>query len=166
MQSPAIIRLATSEDWEGIVHAHHEAIFGKASAHYSKEQMTAWADAMTRFTDDKSLSVEEKQSDVTVVAEREGKIVGFASAVPSQGLLKSVYVTPGNGPRLGERLLKEIEEQAIIKGVAELKGETSLNAVDFYRTHGYEIGEACTHALPCNREMPCFKMRKKLYRHD
>ncbi len=102
-----VIRSADAEDWAGIVRVHNEAIFGKASSHYSQNQIKAWADAMTHFSEDASLNEKDKQNAVTLVAERDGKIVGFASAVPSKGLLKSVYVASGNGPNLANGCSKK-----------------------------------------------------------
>lgn len=99
---------------------------------------------------------------VAYVAERGKRIIGFVTVEPSQGRLLSLYVAAGAWKHVGKRLLDLIEAVCAHKGVNKLEGETSINAVEFYRRQGYDVGEVSEHALPNGLLLPCRKIRKQL----
>ncbi len=73
------------------------------------------------------------------VAVEDDTIIGFVDMLPN-GELTSLYVHPAHiGKGIGKLLLTFIEEIAKNKGMKKLHCQSSENAKDFYRKHGYRI---------------------------
>ena len=158
-----IIRPATSEDAEGILRAHRDAIFSKAAADYSAEQMEAWATQLTpeRIAEKKRRLAEGEL--VTFVSDVDGVIVGFGELVPAKNCVGAVYVAPGTWRGVGTRLLQAVENEARRLGISEICCDSSLNAENFYSKCGYEVVERAMHHLQRSGvEIPCVKMKKRL----
>ncbi len=153
------IRPARPEDAAAMLDVHREAILSKAAGHYSQVSLDGWAlgrtpERMARF---------EKQiadpAFVILVAEAAGKLVGFAVAVPSSNELRSLYVEPNAVGQVGGALLGEIEARAFETSPV-LTCDASLNAVGFYRAHGYTEEGPGDHVLRSGVSIPCVRMRK------
>ena len=77
-----------------------------------------------------------------VVAEQGGAIVGFVGAEP--GELTRLFVQPkASGRRLGRRLLQIGIEQARRGHEGPIKVKVTLNAVGFYKKHGFKTVRSC-----------------------
>ena len=86
-------------------------------------------------------------SNYTVVAERDGKVVGV-SLLTQAGKLSLCYVLPeALHSGVGSAMLAAIEAQARAWGVAVLKMKSTSTARDFYVRHGY---------ISAGREMSCY----------
>ncbi len=156
-----VIRPVRTEDWPGILEAHREAVMRKTSGHYTQEQKEAWIESMRSGMEERKQSV-EKGENVVLVAEYNGRIAGFAAASPSRRQLFQLYVAPGEWVGVGKRLLSAIEEKMAFSGVVILDGRCTLNAVEFYRRRGYNIGEPNVRELACGVGLPGFIIRKQL----
>ena len=70
-----------------------------------------------------------------LVAERDGVVVGFASI--KGVMLFGLYVDPTRGRGAGRLLLAAAEDEVRRRGAAVLSLQATLNAVPFYRKHGF-----------------------------
>jgi putative acetyltransferase len=102
-------------------------------------------------------------NETTVVAEMDGKIVGFGTIVESNNELRALYVSANFGRQgVGSALLRELEKLAKERGCGELHLDSSLTAAPFYANHGYEETGQGEHTLSSGNKMACVKMRKAL----
>jgi len=98
-----------------------------------------------------------------------GEIVGTVSVVPEDGSLyiRSMAVLPAaRGGRIGERLLKEIENFAVAEGYRHLFLSTTPflhRAIRLYEKFGFERSDEPPHEL---YGTPLVTMRKNLTRSD
>ena len=70
-----------------------------------------------------------------LVAERDGAVVGFASIKGT--VLFGLYVDPAKGRGAGRLLLEAVEDEVRRQGATVLSLQATLNAVPFYRKHGF-----------------------------
>lgn len=153
-----ILRRATPDDVTAISIAHHAAIRQICSSAYSPEQIDAWTSALTIDRYEAAMDRFD-----FVVAELEGRVVGFAIADLPGAELNALYVAPSAGGRgVGSALLEAAEARARAAGVARLTLKATLNAVSFYEEAGYVRLCSARHALPGGRELPCVGMAKLL----
>jgi ribosomal protein S18 acetylase RimI-like enzyme len=153
------IRPARIDDAKALMHVHREAVFSKATNHYSYNELEEWAPGATP---DRVTLVEQEISDpafVVLVAETDAAIIGFAMAIPSQAELRAVYVKPNSIGGVGRALLSELEYHAF-KTVEYLACDASLNAAHFYKEHGYSEEGKVEHALRAGGAVTCVRMRK------
>jgi putative acetyltransferase len=145
------VREATASDVEAIRTVHAASIRELGTAAYDAEQVAAWASGVETAT-----YADIDSADVSfVVAEDEGTLLGFGSlsfspaddygaAVDAE--VTGVYIHPSAARRgVGSLLLAELERRARGRGVGTLGLMSSLNAVPFYETHGYERVEEHDH---------------------
>ena len=124
---------ATVSDAAALWAVRRAAIQGISTEHYSKAQLNAWRDERTVHS-----YVPPIREKVLLVAEFQGKVIGYAQLDPKLHVVQALYVHPqysGNG--IGIALLQDLESQAQSLGILELHLESSLNAVGFYVKAGY-----------------------------
>lgn len=133
-------------------------------AHYTAEQRAAVFATYARV-----LFVEALGPFESVVAELDGKVVGFAQLDPSNGRLRALFVDATCQRRgVGRALLAEIEARAARHGCARLHGAMSLNAASFYAAAGFRACDgaetlsatAIDGSVPVN--VPIIRMEKRL----
>ncbi len=147
------IRLATPDDAAAIIAVFHAAIHGKAACCYDAEQLSAWCAGRTveQFRRELELGmnpflVAEMSPTGTALAAPSN--VGTAPVPPPSpcvigfGALRGdevayLYAAPQAPPGTGTALLRELERRAVEQGWPELRLTASLNALDFYKGHGY-----------------------------
>jgi putative acetyltransferase len=132
-----IIRRATAEDAEAICVLHKVAVRRLCAGAYSAEQIEAWVGPRVAEDYCKAMSAD---GETMFVAERASRVAGFASLRGER--LLGLYVDPTSGRGLGRPLLAVAEEEARGRGVAILSLQATLNAVPFYRRHGYSVDRA------------------------
>ncbi len=153
------IRLACPNDAVGILHVHQEAILARAGDHYARSTLQAWARGATP---DRIARLEKQIADpgfIVLIAETRDEVIGYGMAVPSRQQLRALYVKPNEIGRVGHSLLGELERLAF-RTSEVLTCDASLNAVAFYKAHGYTEEGGADHVLSSGVSIPCVRMKK------
>jgi putative acetyltransferase len=152
------IRRARVVDRPGILAAHAGAIRVTCRSHYADADVEAWAGRLTPESYDESIAIRD-----TLVADRDGRLLGFGELDVAATEVRAVYVHPDAGRRgVGRLLLTALETIARLRGLADLRLESSLNAVDFYASAGWRrIGDG-RRTFPGGRDIACVVMSKTL----
>lgn len=154
----ARIRRARADDRPGILAAHVAAIRVTCRTHYADADIEAWAGRRTEESYDESLAGRD-----ALVAEHDGRILGFGVLDAEAAELVALYVHPDAGRRgLGGRLLAALETVARLRGLVELRLDSSLNAIAFYAAAGWRDVGACRRTFPGGRDIACRAMAKRL----
>jgi len=159
MPPPLTIRPAVPADAVAILRVHREAILARSAAHYPPATLDAWAVGPTPERIARQQHQIADPAVITLVAENAGQILGFAIAAPAAGELRSLYVKPNPVGGVGSALLAELEARAFAICPA-LACDASLNAVPFYRSHGYVEQAALEHTLSSGARVACVRMVK------
>lgn len=146
-----MLREATPADIESIRSVHRAAITGLGSDAYDDEQVEAWA----RGVESADYAAIEDDDYCFLVAEDGDDVVGFGSVrfespddygATIDAEVTAVYVHPSVAREgVGSTILDALERRARDQGVRTLGLSSSLNAVPFYETHGYERVREYTH---------------------
>lgn len=161
VKSDIKVRSCLPSDAENVLKVHGAAIHETASSCYPKEIIQDWASPITpskikAFADNTVVGEETR-----IVAEINGRIVGFGAIVVSNNELRAVYVSPSFGRSgVGTIILQELERLAREQGLSELHLNASLNAEPFYQVNGYINEGFEEHTLRSGRKMPSIRMRK------
>jgi hypothetical protein len=127
------IRTPRGVDAADIMRVRREAILAKASSHYDPVTLNDWANAGDAGRTAKRISDPDYR---VLVAEAGGEIIGFAMAAISKRELQALYAKPNPIGNIGTALLAAIETLAF-QAIPFLVCDASLNAVSFYKAHGY-----------------------------
>jgi len=163
------VREAVPEDVYQIREVHLASIEGLGQQGYDEEVVAAWA----HDRDPDEYPIESPDAYV-VVADRDGRIIGFGQMkpnadeyfeVPVDGEITAVYVHPSAARQsIGTRLYTELEAEARRNNVDSLGLWASLNAVPFYEAQGYQRMREHTHEFHADIEGTVVEMRKVLSR--
>lgn len=78
------------------------------------------------------------QSELTLVAEVDGVIVGFSALLGRR--ISALYVHPRYVRQgIGSRLLAALEQRAVTQNIRTLRVAASLTAHPFYQANGYQV---------------------------
>ena len=111
------------------------AIHEVARRDYTQQQVDAWAPRDF----DPGLWAKRMQGIAPFVAEREGRIVGYADVQPS-GYIDHFFVAASAGRQgVGGLLMRRIHERAAELGLLALTSEVSRTAQPFYLHFGFEV---------------------------
>ncbi len=111
------------------------SVHQNAQAHYTPEQLDAWAPARH----DASQWADRIRSRRPFVAERGGRIVGFADLQPS-GYIDMFFVAGGHAGRgIGKALMRRLHAVAAEQGIGQLFSDVSLAAEAFFAAHGFAV---------------------------
>jgi len=139
---------------------HAAAVTGIRTAHYTPDEIQAWA-----VPRDPESYEELIRSREFFVAEEGGVIVGFGVLNQESAEVEAVYVSPGAGRRgFGLEILRKLEERASALGLSVLRLNASLNAVPFYEKAGYVAQERSKYRLLTGVEIACVPMLKAMTR--
>ena len=152
------IRNATANDREAISRVHRASIRALCASRYTGEQIDGWLAILQPTVYDQAL-----REKVFLVAERDGRLLGFAMLDTDAAEVSAIYVSPDAiGSGIGSRLLAELEHRAAEAGLGVLTTHATLNAERFYARHGFgRVGEA-VHAQPNGTRLPCVTMTRPL----
>lgn len=127
-----ILRVYQRKDLPEMLQLFYDTIHTVNRRDYSEEQCRAWADGKADVSLwDASLSAHE-----TIVACKEGKIVGFAD-MDSTGYLDRLYVHKDyQGCHIAAALCDRLEQ---IVSCQRYTTHASLTAVGFFKKRGYRI---------------------------
>lgn len=158
------LRRAVPEDVTAIQAVHKESIQRVASAFYPTEVIHAWS---SRLGLPETLAAHESAiragSELVIVAEEAGEILGFGAIIPNTGELRAVYV--GSSAKrcgIGSKILAELERIAKSLGLREIHMDSSLSAEAFYKKHGFQELARKKHKLSSGHDMDCVVMKKLL----
>ena len=150
------IRPAGLADAEAMCALHKAAVRRLCLGAYTAEEIEAWlrdrepAGFRHAMTDG---------SETMLVAERDGVVVGFASIKGT--VLFGLYVDPTKGRGAGRLLLAAAEHEVRRRGAAVLFLQATLNAVPFYRKHGFMRQDRST-VRRGGRDLAVLDMTKRL----
>ncbi|MEH3033808.1 MAG: GNAT family N-acetyltransferase [Aeromicrobium erythreum] len=111
------------------------AVRQTASRDYDAQQVDAWVDARR----DLVAWAVARQAARTVVAERDGRVVGFTD-VDDTGYVDMLFVDPDvAGQGVASLLLDHVETQARTKGVQRLSAHASITAAPVFVAKGFTV---------------------------
>lgn len=130
-----IIRAYKKEDKERIVKLFYETVHTVNLRDYNPKQLDAWA---PRSIDPEQWCV-AFETDYTLVAEIEQKIVGFAN-IDRTGYFDRLYVHKDyQGKGIAKMISAEIENYAQKNNLSKILVDSSITAKPFFQNRGYEI---------------------------
>lgn len=128
------LRKFTNEDTPLLLRLFYETVHTINAKDYSPELLKAWAPEMP---DLKKWQTRFKAAK-TVVAELDGKIVGFGNV--EQGAIGMLYVDKDHQRQhVASTLLEKIEKRLMKKGVRTAVAEVSITAKPFFEKKGYAV---------------------------
>jgi putative acetyltransferase len=126
------IRPARPADAEALCALHKDAVRSLCLGAYTAEEIEAW------LCDREPAGFRHAMAEggeTMLVAEHDGAVAGFASI--KETVLFGLYVDPVKGRGAGGALLQAAEDEVRRRGASALSLQAALNAVPFYRKHGY-----------------------------
>jgi len=130
-------RQAEHADAESMWWTKHAAIAGIETEEYTDEQLRAWKPD-GEAVEDFRRAIESDTFDA-VVAEADGEVIGYGVLNIAEESIDAVFVQPAqrrNG--IATSLVRQLENRARMRAVSALTIVSSLNAVGFYESLGYE----------------------------
>ena len=122
-------------DAEPICRLFYETVRTVNLAHYSPEQVRAWAPEVP----DPDAWHGRMSGRHTLVAVEGGEVVGFAE-LEEDGHLDMLYCRPDAvGRGVGSGLYAAVEERARGLGVGRISTEASITARPFFERHGFRV---------------------------
>ncbi len=129
------IRQATLEDLAEITSLFRDTVRHINTKFYTEKQIEVWASG----ADDLDLWKERIEHLYFIVAEVKNQIVGF-SYLNNGYELEGLYVSKKYLRRtVGSKLLRIMESRVSINGFDVIKADISINALDFFDSHYYEV---------------------------
>jgi putative acetyltransferase len=149
------IRPAKIADAEAMCSLHKAAVRALCVGAYSVEEIEAW------LRDREPARYRHAMTDghTMLVAELDSVVAGFASI--RESMLLGLYVDPARGRGAGRVLLAVAEDEVRRRGAAVLTLQATLNAVPFYRKHGFMRQNRST-VRRGGRDLPVLDMIKVL----
>jgi putative acetyltransferase len=135
--APVLLRPAVEEDLHALAVLYAYAVHSLGPDFYSPAQVEAWA----RFADEPEGFRRFVMGAHTLVAERDGEVVGFGG-VDDTGHIVSLYVDPQGGRQgIGKTLLDALIAWADEQGITELRTEASELSRALFAGHGFSVEE-------------------------
>jgi N-acetylglutamate synthase-like GNAT family acetyltransferase len=152
------LRRARFEDVNALLRLIEAAIEHGCRDHYLPAQRRA-----VFLTYAESLFLDVIRPIDTVLATRDEQMVGVAQLDPAAARLRALFVAPAlQGRGLGRILLGAVERLARGHHLRTIDGAMSLNAVAFYRRHGFEARHGQEHLVRNGVVVPILHMAKPL----
>jgi len=126
------IRPATPADAEALCALHKVSVRALCWGAYTADEIEAW---LRECEPQGFRHAMTKGGETMLVAEGDGAVVGFASI--KETTLFGLYVDPAKGRGAGRVLLAAAEDEVRRRGASVLSLQATLNAVPFYRQHGF-----------------------------
>ena len=151
------VRPFDDSDPPGLWAVYYAAVHQTAAAHYTAEQLDAWAPA--DFDQEKW---QHRLRDLSpFVAERGGVLVGYADLQPS-GYIDHFFVSPAVARQgVGSLLMEAIHRSAASNQLGSLFADVSLTARPFFERWGFTVEEE-TSLLVRGCSLKNFRMTKRL----
>jgi len=161
---PFEIRMATAADADAIAAAHIDSIQSIGPHFYGVEVVRAWHAAIEPSIYLNAIHAGETFYVAVVSQEGRREILGFSSHYVSAGAHSvGVYVRGIAARRgIGSALLRVAQSSALASGATELRLDSSLAAVEFYKANGFVETGRGEHTLRAGWTMACVFMEKNL----
>ncbi len=158
------VRHARASDADELVKVQLEAVRAAGAAFYTPEVLLAWAPEPSPARAEELRRALGSEGEAWVVAELEGRVVGFGAVAFSARAVRGVYVAPSAARRgAGGAIVAELERLASARGLATLDVSAALNAQKFFARHGYRVaGRHVERFGPNKLRMACLQMQKAL----
>ena len=151
------IREAVAADAAQIIDIHSRSIRALCSGDYTAEQIEAWIGKRT--PEEMALRIARHPF---FVAQRNGKLSGFATFNMKSSELLSIYVDPEFARQgVASALMNVLLADARNKGLTALWLDASLTAVPFYERIGFVCTMETTHAFH-GVPLKCMRMEMSL----
>jgi putative acetyltransferase len=150
------IRPAGLADAGAMCALHKASVRALCAGAYTTQEIEAW------LSEREPAGFRQAMTDggeTMLVAERDGAVVGFASIKGT--MLFGLYVDPARGRGAGRLLLEAAEDEVRRRGAAVLTLQATLNAVPFYRKHGFMRQDRST-VRRSGRDLAVLDMTKAL----
>lgn len=152
-----LIRPFAPSDAADLRRVFHSSVHELAAASYSPAELDAWAPA----EHDAAAWAARMEQLRPFVAERDGRIVGYADLQPD-GYIDHFYVCGSQGRSgVGRALMRAVHQAAAGQGVAVLQADVSLAAEPFFLRHGFEVVERRERSIRGQTLRNCL-MRKRI----
>lgn len=147
----ALIRRAKTEDSRGIHDAHMRSIREVCFTVHTPEEISGWGNRPY----DQGRRNNAILNQFVWVVEEEGQIEGYAEFHIrahdglTRGHIMGLYITPKVlNKGIGTELMRLIFEEAKSRNIGIITLESTLNAHDFYKRHGFQnVGELKTYTI-------------------
>jgi len=149
------IEKAKREDAPTAWKIRNAAILNQCAGHYSVDNLKAWTsgDLSEDF-----VKVVEKHF---YVARSNNEIVGTGMISVETGKIDAIFVHPAHMRRgIGAKIVEHLEIIALGHGLETLTLDSTLNAVAFYRSCGFEGNEVGAYISPRGLSLDCIPMVK------
>lgn len=134
MDELLIVRPATAADCKEIHRIQVAAVRDLPPGTQDQQGVERWLDAR-----EPSVYAEQMLSELLVVAEEYGELVGWAALDAAKHQITNVFVDPPHHRRgIGTALLSVLEDAARQAGLASVQLQATGSAIDFYLASGYQ----------------------------
>jgi putative acetyltransferase len=108
-----IVRLFKKEDTGQVVKIHFDSVHKIASKDYPEKVLDDWSPQVNEKRIKQFIENDKKVKNVALIAEIEGKIVGFGSLNPEKKEINAVYVSPNYlRKKVATKILNKLEKVA------------------------------------------------------
>jgi putative acetyltransferase len=153
-----IIRSAKLSDRDKIALTHKASIETLCARHYSAQQIAKWMRIISSNIYENAI-----QAKIMIVAVEDEKILGLGILDVEIKEICAVYVHPkAVGTGVGKKILAKLEQRALEYGLDHLALGATVNALGFYKKHGYCGDEIGFHVLPDGTKLKCIRLQKEL----
>ncbi len=129
------VRSFRAADAEPLGEVFHAAVRQGAVSRYAEEQVAAWSPEAPKG----ERWAERLSGADTVVAEEDGRLLGFMTA-DEAGYLDLAFVLPeAMGQGISDGIYSVLEGRARAKGISRLTTQASLLAEPFFARHGWTV---------------------------
>ncbi len=161
-----MIRAFILTDAEALAEVYRDAVRSIGSNAYTAEQVSAWA----VYPDDIEEFRSRLSKGLTLVAEKDGKIVAFGHLEPDDHLAFLYCRGVNSRQGIGSEIYQMLERHSFDRGVRAIHTEASRISRPFFEKHGYTLSEV-EHVVRFGVEFERFKMQKanealEQQRHD
>jgi putative acetyltransferase len=152
------IRTATIDDSTKIAQTHKASIQSLCKDLYTKEEIAGWTSILSPEIYENA--IKEK---IMIIAVKKNEIRGLGIIDIKKSELCAIYVHPDStGKGVGKKILSHLEVIAKDNDIHQLTLGSTMNALGFYKKHGYMEESEVFHELPNNLRLTCIKMHKIL----
>ena len=147
----------TERDVPALYELRRAAIRGGCVGHYTSAQIDAWSSPLSDIGLQKSLP------EHSYFAKIDGEIVACGMLDVTTERIDGVIVSPSHFRRgIGRAMMQHLERIARDFGVKHLMLDATLNAVDFYRSLGFQGDAMGSYHSPRGVILECVPMSKSL----